>query len=365
MSVYSDFAIYKVAINLFEKDIVEQLNIHVMNGDTEVVIFSLNRDEFDKADKGIGSVNEILDSSHIKTANNNPLYKDAEFQPKVFFPDFKWTMAPSLRHQLGGPEGFYLGALIWQTDLIVKIRRNLTLYTSIGVNVYDTFDNFKNFSESPIPKVRSDIQRYLDEGKNHIKRMNIEYHGSPYKNVFYRVDAGILEEMFAGIGGEILYRPFNRSYVLGLSAHKVRKRAFDQKFSLMDYENATGHLSLYNEWPAGVVSSVSIGEYLAGDTGATLDVSRRYKSGFTLGVYATKTNLSAEEFGEGSFDKGFYFSIPTKLFFPDYTTGHIGFGISPLTKDGGARLWQSTNLYGVFGDSHASSIIRDWDALLD
>ena len=60
-----------------------------------------------------------------------------------------------------------------------------------------------------------------------------------------------------------------------------------------------------------------------------------------------------------------YFSIPTKLFFTDYTTGHIGFGISPLTKDGGARLWQSTNLYGVFGDSHASSIMRDWDALLD
>ncbi len=346
-------------------DEVEQLNIHVMNGDTEVVIFSLNREEFDKADKRIGSVNEILDSSHIKTANNNPLYKDAEFQPKVFFPDFKWTMAPSLRHQLGGPEGFYLGALIWQTDLIVKIRRNLTLYTSIGINVYDTFDDFKNFSESPIPKVRSDIQRYLDEGKNHIKRMNIEYHGSPFKNVFYRVDAGILEEMFAGIGGEILYRPFNRRYVLGLSAHKVRKRAFDQKFSLMDYENVTGHLSLYNEWPAGVVSSVSIGEYLAGDQGGTVDVSRRYKSGFTLGVYATKTNLSAEEFGEGSFDKGFYFSIPTKLFFTDYTTGHIGFGISPLTKDGGARLWQSTNLYGVFGDSHASSIMRDWDALLD
>ena len=44
---------------------------------------------------------------------------------------------------------------------------------------------------------------------------------------------------------------------------------------------------------------------LAGDKGVTLDLSRRFKSGFTMGVFATKTNLSAEEFGEGSFDKGF------------------------------------------------------------
>ena len=346
-------------------DEVDEINVHVMNGDTELVIYSINREQFDRADNGIGSVNEILDKSSFSSANNDPLYNDADFMPTVVFPDFRWTMAPSLRHQLGGPEGFYLGALIWQTDLILKIRRNLTLYTSLGINIYDTFDNFVNFSTSPIPKVRSDIQRYLDEGKNHIKRMNIEYHGSPFKDVFYRVEAGILEEMFAGVGGEILYRPFNKRYVLGLSAHKVRKRAFDQKFSLMDYENITAHLSLYNEWPAGVLSAISVGEYLAGDVGGTLDVSRRYKSGFTLGVFATKTNLSAEEFGEGSFDKGFYFSIPTKLFFTDYTTGHIGFGLNPLTKDGGAKLWQSANLYGVFGDSHATSIIRDWDSILD
>ena len=45
-----------------------------------------------------------------------------------------------------------------------------------------------------------------------------------------------------------------------------------------------------------------------------------------------KLTLSAEEFGEGSFDKGFYISVPTQLFYSDFTSGNISFGLHPLTK---------------------------------
>ena len=106
-----------------------------------------------------------------------------------------------------------------------------------------------------------------------------------------------------------------------------------------------------------------IGKYLAGDKGLTLDLSRRFKSGFVVGVFATKTNLSAVEFGEGSFDKGFYFSIPTKLFYPDFRSGVISFGLHPLTKDGGAFLTQHNALFGLFGETNEASISRDWDYL--
>ena len=107
-----------------------------------------------------------------------------------------------------------------------------------------------------------------------------------------------------------------------------------------------------------------IGKYLAGDKGATLDLSKRFQSGFTLGIFATKTNLSSEEFGEGSFDKGFYISIPTQLFYSDYRTGVISFGLHPLTKDGGAILNKYNSLIGILGDSNSSSLERDWDNIL-
>ena len=157
-------------------------------------------------------------------------------------------------------------------------------------------------------------------------------------------------------GGEALYRPFDESYHLGFSLHKVKQRDFDQRFSLRDYETTTGHLGIYLSLPYGINSKIFVGKYLAGDKGLTLDLSRRFKSGFTMGVFATKTNLSAEEFGEGSFNKGFYISVPTEMFYSDFRSGNISFGLQPLTKDGGAMLIQQNALFGILGDSNRNSL---------
>ena len=83
-----------------------------------------------------------------------------------------------------------------------------------------------------------------------------------------------------------------------------------------------------------------------------------------LACFATKTNLSAEEFGEGSFNKGFYISVPTEMFYSDFTSGNISFGLQPLTKDGGALLIQQNGLLAfrvIVIELHVS---RDWDFLL-
>ena len=50
-----------------------------------------------------------------------------------------------------------------------------------------------------------------------------------------------------------------------------------------------------------------IGQYLAEDKGATLELRRTFDNGWKVGVWATKTDVSAKDFGEGSFDKGLYF----------------------------------------------------------
>ncbi len=345
-------------------DQVDKINIHAMNGDFEVAKVSFGKEYFEKSDAGNLSSTELLKLTQIKSNNADPLFKRATFMPEVTFPEFSWNMSPALRHQIGGPEGFYLGQLYWQTDTTIKLRRNLALYTSFGINIYDTFKGFNNPSQSTIPKVRSDIQEYLSQGKNNIKRMQLQYFGAPYKDIFTRLDIGYLEEMFGGLGGEILYRPFNKKFAIGMSIHKVRQRAYNQLLSFKEYSNTTGHIGLYIDHPYQIRSQLLAGEYLAGDKGITLDLSRRFNSGFTLGVFATKTNLSSEEFGEGSFDKGFYISVPTKLFYSDFRSGNISFGLHPLTKDGGAMINKHNALISILGDSNASSLIRDWDEIL-
>ena len=344
---------------------IEQINIYAMNGDFEVAKISLGREYFEKADKGDMSALELLEVSNLDSNVSEPLYKTAAFKPTVNFPEFSWSMSPGIKHQIGGPEGFYLGQLFWKTDIGIKFKRNLSLKTSLGVNIYDTFSDFNNASLSEIPHVRSDIQDYLTEGKNNIQRMQLEYFGNPYKDIYTRLDIGYLEEMFGGYGGEVLYRPFHEKYAIGMTVHRVKQRAYNQLFSFRDYSTTTGHMAIYFDLPYQIRSQLLIGKYLAGDKGATLDLSRRFNSGFTLGIFATKTNLSAEEFGEGSFDKGFYLSIPTQLLFSDFRTGVIAFGLHPLTKDGGAILNKNSSLISILGDSNSSSLIRDWDNILD
>ncbi len=352
-------------VSALSVDDIKKINVRSMNGDLEVAQISFHKQELDEANIAYGSTLEVLEKSSISSTSSSPLYENADFIPTVDFPEFNWTMSPSIKHQIGGPEGFYLGQLFWKTDFSLKLRRNLIIYSSIGINLYDTFDDLNNPSQSSIPKVRSNIQDYLKEGKNNIGRLQAQYFFSPMTDVFFRADLGLMEDMFGGVGGEVLYRPIDRRFSYGLSLHRVKQRGFDQRFSFRDYETTTGHLGLYFDLPSEINAQLLIGKYLAGDKGATLNLSRRFESGFILGIFATKTDLSAEEFGEGSFDKGFYLSIPTKLFYPEFTSGFISFGLHPLTKDGGAFLHQHNSLYTIMGDTNEYSITRDWNDILD
>lgn len=344
---------------------IKKLRIVLMNGDLEVSSITLSKDEFDKANNYKSSAREVLAKAEFRSPEGTPTYTETDFKPTVNFPEIFWSMSPALKHQIGGPEAFYLGQLWWRVDTTLKIRRGLSLHTVLGFDIYNNFDEFANPSSSTIPHVRSDIQDYLSEGENNIARMKIDYLWSPGKDWFARLDVGLLEEMFGGYGGEIYYRPFHSSFSTSFSWHNVKQRSYRQRFKFRDYQTETGHIGLYYDFPEGIQSQLLIGKYLAGDKGVTLDISRRFKTGFTLGIFATKTNLSATEFGEGSFDKGFYFSIPFDIFYPKYQSDSISFGLHPLTKDGGAMLNHHNSLYGLLGDTNKKALLRDWVDLLN
>ena len=65
-----------------------------------------------------------------------------------------------------------------------------------------------------------------------------------------------------------------------------------------------------------------------------------FSDGTKFGVFASFTDVSAEQFGEGTFDKGIYFNIPIYQNYVNYTW-------RPLTKDPGAKLNRKHNLYDL------------------
>lgn len=133
-----------------------------------------------------------------------------------------------------------------------------------------------------------------------------------------------------------------------MDVNQVRQRDFKQNLSFRDYGVSTGHATLYCDsgW-RDLQVKLSAGQYLAGDVGATLDVKRVFSNGVAAGAWATKTNVPSEVFGEGSFDKGLYVTIPFDVMLPKSTSGNGNLIWSPLTRDGGARLGRLFNLHDL------------------
>ena len=121
--------------------------------------------------------------------------------------------------------------------------------------------------------------------------------------------------MFAGAGGEVLWRPDKSRWALGGTLYEVWQRGFDRLFDLQPYHVLTGHASIYYESPwYDLDFKLDAGRYLAGDTGATMTISRRFDTGMEIGLFATFTNVPFSQFGEGSFDKGIRHPHPAGLY---------------------------------------------------
>ena len=156
------------------------------------------------------------------------------------------------------------------------------------------------------------------------------------------VSAGILEEMFMGAGFEYLFYKPDNNYAAGFEIFNVKKRDYQMRFGTLDYENTVGSINFYyrNYNIIPFDAKISYGEYLAGDIGSTFDLSRSFENGVKFGFFVSNTNVSAEQFGEGSFDKGIYFDIP--IF-----GNLVGYSWRPLTKDPGQKLVRKHTLYDL------------------
>lgn len=287
-----------------------------------------------------------------------------DFSNHPDYPIFGWSMGPGLRQHVGGPQNFYFYQLWWRVSGNVSITPNWYASTAVGFDIHNTFDGLTVPSDSALPHVRSDVVQYLREGQNNLVRLETDYIRSFAPDWYGRVSAGIFEEMFGGIAGEVLYRPFGRWWAMGLNINRVRQRTFEQRLEFQDYEVTTGHLTTYLNLPTPeYLLRISAGQYLAGDRGVTVDASRLFAGGIRLGAFATKTNVPPEQFGEGSFDKGFYITFPLDLFFTRSNRSHAGFMFRPLTRDGGQKVRDGRALYDLFNTTSTEIGHYDWNAL--
>jgi hypothetical protein len=337
------------AVNIIDQispDYVKSIKISELNTGLGMYSIIVPRDIYRRY-KDSNSTS-ILDN-YIQTEGFIFTEDSYSYNPKTEYPAVFNSMGPELLSQLGGPDGFFFGDLKWNFDSEIIFSRNLTLVSSFTYGLVDNMDDLKLPSNSVLPHVRTDIVDYLKESRGFsVKRIQFNYYNQISHSLYYKFAGGIFESMFNGYGGELLYRPFQRNFGLGIEAWRVFQRDYDQMFGTRDYNTNTGFITFYYQEPkSNVLVKLKGGRYLAKDSGITLDFSRIFRSGLRVGAFFSLTDISEEEFGEGSFDKGFYFWIPVEVFSNRNMKRAFGWGLRPVTRDGAQSLNYAHPLWGV------------------
>ncbi|MEQ6202803.1 YjbH domain-containing protein [Sulfitobacter sp. HNIBRBA2951] len=282
---------------------------------------------------------------------------------EALFPAFNWSIGP------------YFSRLYFDADNPVRIDAGLALSMSyqpapgwkiagqIRHRLYGDISESNRENTSRLPPVRTNNLEYAAGSDTSIPQLYVSRQWKAAPDIYARVSAGYLERMYGGISAEVLWKPATSRLALGVEVNYVKQRAFDEVLGFQDYSVATGHASAYYAFNNGYTAQLDVGRYLAGDVGATLTLEREFANGWRVGGFFTLTDVSADDFGAGSFDKGIKLTIPMNwvLGQPDKRTRSTT--LRPFLRDGGARLSVPGRLYEQVRSGHRQQLVGNWSGV--
>ncbi|WP_139685869.1 YjbH domain-containing protein [Vibrio tasmaniensis] len=334
-------------------------------------------------DKSLELTETTVNAQAFKAAANNNYLNaqtsdasrthELEHKKSVIYHDgrerFDVSISPNLAQSFGSAENFYLYSLGLYTNASFWALNNVELSGSLYVNLVDNYDKFNyeipSDGTDQTPRVRTLFRSYVDDPVR-LDRLQLTWFEDYGRGIYTQAYGGYLESMFAGVGGEVLYRPFNQNWAIGANMTAISQRDPESWFGTFDEEvqvnpsnsgrtykvidkGTTGFITGYYtpQWDflSDTLLKVGVGKFLAGDIGARVDFSKQFKSGVIAGAFVSLTDMTTEEYGEGSYTKGFYVSIPFDLVTVKPSSSRAGFTWLPITRDGGQMLNKQYNLF--------------------
>lgn len=284
-----------------------------------------------------------------------PALDNVKWQFSTLPSGLSYDVRPFWTQMIGSPETFFM----YQAGIIPhaswRFNNHLAISGSLKATLFENFDRF-NFKvdafDTPLPRVRTFSREYATRSRVTLDRLYVDGRDTLGQDSFYQVYAGYLETMFAGVGAEALYRKVDSNIAFGMDLNYVRQRDYNSEFALFDYSVLTGFASVY--WQPEFLSktsfAISAGRFLAKDVGVNIDVSKRFDSGMVVGAFAAITDASSKDYGEGSFTKGFYMSIPFDALSFSSSKGMGNIPWIPIARDGGQMLQRPVRLIDVTSD---------------
>ncbi len=351
---------------------VEEIEIRpTMHGLQGPRVKLLRRDFEQALTRHQGSPQEIWQNAVFDAAPVNPNRSESD-TPRVDLSARPQILHASLQDEFSLTEedrGF-----LHRTSLILDARTPelaglLTAGLSWRANLADNLDELILIRPRPDNPIRGDVDLYT-QNTTALERsfFSLNYSLSPSFHTSFT--GGYLEEMLAGFGGEMLYRPFGKRYAWGLEGWKVYKRdpLTDQSAGLTDYDAFTGHLNLWYDLPLwDTTLETKVGRFLGRDFGGSLGLLKRFDNGATLAAFLTLTDQSDPEILGGSTNA--YHGIRLTLPFGHDNYTHkwadVTFKAAPLGRDTGQILDKPLPLYEATESFSKQHLAQFWGEILE
>jgi hypothetical protein len=262
----------------------------------------------------------------------------------------RFTIRPSLGVYLNDPAGEFKYEVGIQAAVNYRLARRTYFTGAVNYNIYETISDVTQPSNSTLPHVRSDIAEYKRASPLKLTRFLVNQLYFPAERVYARASAGYYEEMFAGVGAQVLYLPRGAGWGLDLAVDWVKQRDHEGLgFSDYNYDTVTAIASFNYRLPLGVTATARGGRFLAKDEGVRFEFKRRFASGYEAGFWYTRTNgndiTSPGAPGDPYYDKGIFLAVPIGTLLTKDTQAVAFMSIAPWTRDVGQMVVSPLDLY--------------------
>jgi membrane-associated phospholipid phosphatase len=275
----------------------------------------------------------------------------------------RFKVAPRASFFFNDPSGALRYELAAVSNYDKRLGEGLYFNGNVKLNIFENVSGVTQASNSLLPHVRTDIAEYKRGGRFKLNRALLNKYMTLDERLYARVSAGLYEEMYRGVGGQVLYLPKDQRWAVDLTVDALEQRGYKGWFDKRDYRTVTALGALHYRLPYDTTVTARAGRFLAKDEGVRLEFKRRFASGVEIGAWYTKTNgndiTSPGTPSDPYNDKGVFLSVPLNIMLLADTRSSAGFAIGPWTRDVGQMVAGPGDLYEIIEDPRRDLVTAD------
>ncbi len=261
----------------------------------------------------------------------------------------RFKIVPKFGFFFNDPSGALRYELAAAANYDKRLREGLYFNSVLRASLFENISGVTQKSNSLLPHVRTDIAEYKRGGRIKLNKAMLNQYMQPAERVYARLSGGFYEEMYRGVGGQVLYLPKDSRWATDLTVDALQQRGYEGWLGKRDYKTVTALGAMHYRLPYDVTVTARVGRFLARDTGARIEFKRRFQSGIEIGAWYAHTNgndiTSPGTPSSPYHDKGVFLSIPLNSMLPMDSQANAGIAISPWTRDVGQMVATPGDLY--------------------